>query len=131
MKQDLFYYKDTSLTLVAYDDEYDFPKLKTSQDKFILGISHEPDTFTQAKDYVHLQLSGHSYGGSVYVPYFGSLFPIDGQRHIIMELMKKRMQLLLFQWNQWSSFFPFKVLCPNQIQLTALNTKSNDTTQNE
>lgn len=126
------YYKDTSLTLVAYDDEYDFSKLKTSQDKFILGISHEPDTFTQAKDYVHLQLSGHSYGGSVYVPYFGSLFPIDGAKtynHGTYE--EKNATLIVSNGISGPASFPFKVLCPNQIQLIALNTKSNDTTSRD
>ena len=48
------------------DNEYDFSQFKTSQDKLVLGISHQPDTFTQAKNVVDLQLSGHTHGGQLF-----------------------------------------------------------------
>ena len=121
------YYKDTSLTLVAYDDEYDFSKLKETQDKLVVGISHQPDTFIQAKNYVDLQLSGHSYGGSVYFPYLGSMFPIEGAKtynHGTYE--EKNATLILSNGISGPSSFPYKVFCPNQVLLVSFYSKSND-----
>ena len=124
------YYKDTSFTLVTYNDEYDFSQLKTSQDKFILGISHEPDTFSQAKNYVNLQISGHSYGGSIYLPYLGAMFPVEGAKtYNHGTYQEKNATLIVSNGLSGPSSFPFKVLCPNQVPFILLTSKSNDTSQ--
>ena len=124
------YYKETNFTLVAYDDEYDFSQFKTSQDKLILGISHQPDTFTQAKNVVDLQLSGHSYGGSVYLPYLGAMFPIEGAKtYNHGKYEEKNATLIVSNGLSGPSSFPYKVLCPNQVNFVVLTAKSNDTSQ--
>ena len=124
------YYKETNFTLVAYDDEYDFSQFKTSQDKLILGISHQPDTFTQAKNVVDLQLSGHSYGGSVYLPYLGAMFPIEGAKtYNHGKYEEKNATLIVSNGLSGPSSFPYKVLCPNQVNFVVLTSKSNDTSQ--
>ena len=124
------YYKETNFTLVAYDNEYDFSQFKTSQDKLILGISHQPDTFTQAKNVVDLQLSGHSYGGSVYLPYLGAMFPIEGAKtYNHGKYEEKNATLIISNGLSGPSSFPYKVLCPNQVNFVVLTSKSNDTSQ--
>ncbi len=124
------YYKETNFTLVAYDSTYDFSTLKKDDDKLTLGISHQPDTFTQAQGHVDLQLSGHSHGGSVYFPYLGPLLSIEGaQTYNHGTYEEKGSTLIVSNGLTGPSSFPYKILCPNQVNLIILTSKSNDTTQ--
>lgn len=49
--------------------------LNTNESDFKILLSHEPDYATTARSYpIDLQLSGHSHGGQVRLPFIGSLY---------------------------------------------------------
>lgn len=55
------------------------------QDDFVLLLAHEPDFADTSLNYrVDLQLSGHSHGGQIRIPLYGSIFTPDlGQKYPI------------------------------------------------
>lgn len=57
----------------------------TDKDEFVLLLAHEPDfADTSLKYPVDLQLSGHSHGGQIRIPFIGSIFtPEFGQKYSI------------------------------------------------
>ncbi|GGI46041.1 metallophosphoesterase [Paenibacillus marchantiophytorum] len=56
-----------------------------AKDDFVLLLAHEPDfADTSIKFPIDLQLSGHSHGGQIRIPFYGSLFTPDlGQKYSI------------------------------------------------
>ncbi|WNR43782.1 metallophosphoesterase [Paenibacillus roseipurpureus] len=80
---------DGSIHVVGVDEMLhgrpDLPRaLKdVSKDEFVLLLAHEPDFADIAWKYpVDLQLSGHSHGGQIRIPFYGSLFmPELGQKY--------------------------------------------------
>lgn len=70
----------TSISLLGIDDRMlGRPNLETAmkqvpKDSFKLLLSHAPDVADEALNYgVHWQLSGHSHGGQVKIPFVGAL----------------------------------------------------------
>ncbi|MCD7839883.1 MAG: hypothetical protein LUG46_04565 [Erysipelotrichaceae bacterium] len=121
------YYGNTTFTLVVYDDETDISSLDTTSSTITVGIAHYPDTYTSAKDDVDLQLSGHSLGGSIYLPYFGALFSEEGCTTYNHGTYKTSSSALVVSNGvTGTSSFPFKLFAQNQILIVTLNTTSSD-----
>ncbi|MCD8027464.1 MAG: hypothetical protein LUF02_02135 [Erysipelotrichaceae bacterium] len=121
------YYENATFTLLVYDDETDISLLDASSSTITIGIAHYPDTYTTAKDYVNLQLSGHSLGGSIYLPYFGALFSEEGcttYNHGTYQTSNSA--LVVSNGVTGTSSFPFKLFAQNQILIVSLNTASSD-----
>ena len=119
------YYNDTSFSLLAYNDEINPDQLKASDKSIKIGIAHQPDTFIQASNTVDLQISGHSCGGSIYIPYFGPLLPIDGAKtYNHGQYEKKGATLLVSNGISGPSSFPYKVFAKNEINFITLNSSS-------
>ncbi|WLR43192.1 metallophosphoesterase [Bacillus carboniphilus] len=57
--------------------------LQRQQDLFTILLAHEPDIADQSKNYpIHLQLSGHSHGGQIALPFIGPIItPPHGQKY--------------------------------------------------
>lgn len=80
----------SQLAIVGIDDVVlGKPNLKTAfegipQHTFKILLSHAPDVADYAKDYgTDLQISGHTHGGQVRLPYIGALFtPRYGKKYI-------------------------------------------------
>ncbi|WLR52105.1 metallophosphoesterase [Bacillus tianshenii] len=52
-----------------------------TDDDFAILLAHEPDIFTKLGDYpFHVQISGHSHGGQVQVPFLGPLYTPPGAK---------------------------------------------------
>lgn len=70
----------TSIIIAGIDDlmlgqpDYEGTLAGFSEEQFVVFLAHEPDAAEQAAGYsVNLQLSGHSHGGQVQVPFYGAL----------------------------------------------------------
>lgn len=119
------YYKDSSFLLLACDENSDISSLKGDTQTIKVAIAHQPDTFSQNQGKINLQLSGHSSGGSIYIPYYGPLMHIEGAKtynHGIYE--KSGSTLLVSNGFSGPSSFPYKFFARNEINFITLNTSS-------
>lgn len=120
------YYKDTNFLLVASDEQTDLSTLKGDTKTIKVGITHQPDSFQTHQGKINLQLSGHSYGGSLYLPYFGALLAPAGAKsynHGVYE--QSGSTLLVSNGLSGPESFPYKLFARNEINFISLNTSSN------
>jgi len=111
------YYQDSSFDLIACQQDTDLKKLKINNKRFSLCISHQPDTFKKNIGTIDLQLSGHSLGGGIYIPYIGSLFKQDGAKTYNHGIYKEKGSTLLVSNGLYDPSFPFKVFAPNEVNI--------------
>ncbi|WP_050637838.1 metallophosphoesterase [Candidatus Stoquefichus sp. SB1] len=119
------YYKDTSFLLLATDDQTDISTLKGDTQTIKIAIAHQPDTFSQNQGKINFQLSGHSGGGSIYIPYYGPLMTIDGAKTYNHGIYQNSGSTLLVS-NGFSgpSSFPYKFFARNEINIITLSSSS-------
>lgn len=75
------YYNNSSILLVGFDSSDGISTLINEQNNglYKIAIAHQPDLFDYATSHnINLQLSGHSHGGYIQIPLFGSLIKRDG-----------------------------------------------------
>lgn len=119
------YYKNTSFLLYACDQDYDISKLKGDTKTIKIAVTHQPDSFINHKGKIDLQLSGHSYGGSIYIPYIGSLLSPDGANQYNHGIYKEENSTLFISNGICGpSSFPYKFLARNEINLITLSSTS-------
>lgn len=119
------YYKDVTFSLIANDLNNDISKIKTNSKTIKICVSHEPDSFISNTGKIDLQISGHSNGGSLYIPYYGPLMPTDGAKtynHGIYE--EGNSTLLVSNGFSGPSSLPYKFLAKNEINFITLNISS-------
>lgn len=119
------YYKDTSFIMIGCQSDADISKMKTNSKNITLCITHQPDSFTEHQSKVDLQISGHSYGGSLYIPLYGPLFPIEGAKKYNHGIYQQSESTLIVS-NGFSgpSSFPYKLFARNEINFITLKTSS-------
>ncbi len=118
------YYKDDSFILMACDESTDISSIDTETSTIKIGLTHQPDSFTSHASTIDIQLSGHSYGGSIYIPYYGAVMKNDGSNTYNHGTYEKGSSTLLVT-NGFSgpSSFPYKFFAPNEIKFITLKTK--------
>lgn len=117
------YYKNASLTLVTCDEKTNLKKLKIPKNNLSICLTHQPDTFTKNKEYCDLQLSGHSYGGSIYIPYLGAFNTFEGaQTYNHGSYVENKSTLIVSNGVSGPSTFPYKLFARNQINFITLKT---------
>ena len=118
------YYNNATFTLIADDEQFDITELELNQDEFTLCIAHTPDTFIQNKGKVTLQISGHSYGGSIYIPYLGALIKEEGAKtYNHGTYSEEGSTLVVSNGVSGPSSFPYKLFARNHIELITLKNK--------
>lgn len=120
-EQRSLYYNNTTFNIIAGDEDFDLSSLTIDKDTLTLCISHKPDTFLLNKAYVDLQISGHSYGGQIYIPYIGPLFDIEGAMNYNHgTYVEEDASLIVSNGVSGPSSFPYKLFSRNHINLITL-----------
>lgn len=93
-------------------------------DTFNILLSHEPDIAIQAASYnVHLQLSGHSHGGQVRIPFVGALYtpPYSDIYHEGLYEIENTVPMLLYvNRGLGTTRLPFRFFSKPEITLFTL-----------
>jgi len=92
----------------------------TTKEEFILLLSHTPDYADECKDYpIALQLSGHSHGGQIRVPFYGSLVTPPGAKKYIDGLIEMENSNMLVYVNRGigTTILPLRFSCRPEITL--------------
>ena len=96
------------------------------EDIFTVMLAHEPDFADEVAKYpIDLQLSGHSHGGQIRVPFYGPLFTPDGAVNYIEGLKQISGSNLLLYTNRGigTTYLPFRFNCRPEI--TVFNLEKN------
>ncbi|MBA2943361.1 metallophosphoesterase [Paenibacillus sp. CGMCC 1.16610] len=98
----------------------------TKEDEFVLLLAHEPDfADTALKFPVDLQLSGHSHGGQIRIPFYGSLFTPDlGQKYEVGLYTFEKSEFHVYtNRGIGTTLFPIRFNCRPEITVFVLEAK--------
>lgn len=119
------YYKGSTMSLIACDEEADISALTSDLQPISLLICHQPDVFSKTQGTISLQLSGHSYGGSLYFPYIGALLAPEGAKTYNHGIYEKSGSILLVSNGvSGPASFPYKFLARNEMNFVILKSSS-------
>ncbi|RKD22913.1 hypothetical protein BEP19_11800 [Ammoniphilus oxalaticus] len=117
---------DQSIRMVGVDDSLaGQPDLEQAMngvgdEDFIILLSHTPDFADECKNYpITLQLSGHSHGGQIRIPLFGSVITPPGAKKYINGLFPIADSNLLLYVNRGigTTILPLRFACRPEITL--------------
>lgn len=116
------HYNNDSFLLCACDKNYDISQFKETTKTIKVLMTHQPDSFTINQGKINLQLSGHSYGGTLYLPYFGALLKPQGAQNYNHGIYQENNSTLLVSNGlHASASFPYKLFAPNEVNLITLS----------
>jgi len=98
----------------------------TSPDLFTLLLAHEPDYADTAINYpIDVQLSGHSHGGQVQLPFIGHLYtPAYAEKYVEGKYLLNHDQFTLFvNKGIGTTRLPYRFLCKPEIHVYTLQHK--------
>lgn len=114
--------------IVGVDDAlFGSPDLEKAMDgigleEFVLLLAHEPDFAEVVKNHsIDLQLSGHSHGGQIRIPFVGHIVTPPLARKYIAGLYKLGNLALYVNRGIGTTIFPFRFYCRPEITLFHLN----------
>lgn len=116
------YYKEKTISLLGLNNQ-DASTLinESNQSLFHIAINHYPDSFQQNSKDIQLQLSGHSRGGSLYIPYLGGLITDDYCKQYNHGIYQKdNASLYVTNGLKGTSDFPYKLFANNEIKFITL-----------
>lgn len=127
---DHIYENGQRITILGIDDmilgkpNLEKALLHTIESDFKILLSHEPDYATISKNYpIDLQLSGHSHGGQVRLPFLGSLYtPSYATKYTSGPYHFQNQRLFLYVNNGvGTTRLPFRFLCKPEITIFHLS----------
>lgn len=121
-QQRTIYYENKTISLLGLNNA-DASTLinEKNKDLFQLAIAHKPDTFKSNYKNVDLQLSGHSLGGSFYIPFIGSLMSDEGCTTYNHGLYtKSNASLYVTNGIKGTSQLPYKLFASNEVKFITL-----------
>lgn len=91
------------------------------EDHFIIMLAHEPDFADTVSQYpIDLQLSGHSHGGQILIPFIGPIFKPDGAKNYLKGLQKVSNTMLYTSRGIGTTFLPIRFNCRPEITVFTL-----------
>lgn len=122
-QQRTIYYENKTISLLGLNHQDASTLINdTNKTLFQLAVSHMPDTFKNNEKVVDLQLSGHSNGGNIYIPFIGGMVLDENCKtynHGIYETPNST--LYVTNGVKGTSDFPFKLFAANEIKFITLN----------
>jgi predicted MPP superfamily phosphohydrolase len=113
------------VTIAGLDDaiqgqqRYDFfPKGQVSRS--LLAILHEPDFVKDMPVHVSLQLSGHSHGGQVCLPFGKSLYTPFGARRYVAGFYRNARAPLYVSKGVGTTGPDYRLFCPPEVSVITL-----------
>lgn len=121
------YFQDSYIGFFGLETNGDISGLLNDENRDIFKFVsvHQPDYFEQSKTLAQLQLSGHSLGGYINIPFIGGLLKKDNASNYINgKYTSGEATLLISNGLGNESSFEYRFNCPNQIVIVTLeNTK--------
>lgn len=120
------YFKDSYISFFGLEANGDISSLinDENRDTYKLVSVHQPDYFDQTKEFSHLQLSGHSLGGYINIPFIGGILKKDNASKYINGKYTAGVSTLLISNGLGNeSSFEYRFNCPNQIVVVTLEHK--------
>ncbi len=117
-EQRVIYYKKSKIYLYGESTK---GNVSINDDGYSLVLSHYPDTFKLNKKTCDLQLSGHTGGGYIYLPFIGSLIKDkNGKLYSHGTYKEKNATLIVSNGISPKSSFPYKLNTKNEVNLITL-----------
>jgi len=120
-----FYVQNEKISFIGLDDymlgDKKYTKILNSiqKDSFTIVLAHEPDIATITRNFpINLQLSGHSHGGQLYIPFFQSfLMPPYAKKYNrgVYHLSEQFERYLVVSNGLGTTKLPFRFLTPPEI----------------
>lgn len=117
------YYQGSTISLFGLEANGNLTGLINEENKnsFKLTVVHEPDYFDQTYKHTNLQISGHSQGGYINVPFLGSLFTRElAKNYVNGTYQKENATLLISNGLGNESDYSYRFLCPNEVLVITL-----------
>ena len=122
-----FYVEKQKVSFIGLDDymlgnkEYNKILERIQKNTYTIVLAHEPDIANITKKYpINLQLSGHSHGGQIYLPFYKSfIMPPFAKSYNrgVYTLSKKNNSHLVVSNGIGTTKFPIRLLTPPEIIL--------------
>jgi len=118
------YYNNASISLLGLESNTDLSPFNS--DKITLAIIHEPDYFNELKNtFIGLQISGHTNGGYIYLPYIKALNTVNqGKLYNHGRYTENDSTLLVSNGLGMESGHEYRFFCPMQIVVVTLKSLS-------
>lgn len=118
------YINNSSINLLIASENSNIKDFKLSEKTFNLALAHKPDTFNLLANKVDLQLSGHSYGGIIRIPFIGSVYKNEGAKTFNHgTYISGQSTLIVSNGISGPSSFPYKLGAKNEINIIKLMQK--------
>ncbi|NSL50697.1 metallophosphoesterase [Calidifontibacillus erzurumensis] len=88
---------------------------------FTILLAHQPDLVEMVKDYpIDVQLSGHSHGGQIQLPFIGPIFTPSGSTNYVEGFYEVGATQLYVNRGIGTTRVPFRFLCPPELTIFTL-----------
>lgn len=121
------YYNDSCINLIGLENNGDCSQLinDTNQNNFKIALVHQPDYFDEIqKSNVHLQLSGHTMGGYIKLPFIGGMTTKDlGENYVSGKHSSKNTTLIISNGLNKESDENYRLFTCDEINIVTVKKK--------